>query len=322
MPRPQDLYLYYLLLRYPGSYLVFLNSIDSVRRLQPLLTNLSVQSFPLHGEMDQRSRLRSLDGFKKTISPGASKTSVLLATDVAARGLDVPLVSHVVHFHLPRSADSYIHRSGRTARAGQSGLSLVLLAPSEKSRWMSLRKQLAPTPGGSPKEELKDLPILHSVLGRLKTRIRLAKELDEARHRSRKEKAEDDWMKKMAEEAEIALDDDDDIDPDAPQARKAAGGGGKKGKGKSKEDAAATRRLEVELADELSQDVVVRGVRRKFLTGGAAGVGSGADGASSMLRDLVEGTGHATFVGLGRSTAEQDLEAGLGKKKGKKSESA
>jgi ATP-dependent RNA helicase DDX24/MAK5 len=56
----------------------------------------------------------------------------MLATDVAARGLDIPSVSHVVHYTLPRSADVYVHRSGRTARAGQEGLALQLCAPEEK----------------------------------------------------------------------------------------------------------------------------------------------------------------------------------------------
>lgn len=56
----------------------------------------------------------------------------MLATDVAARGLDIPSVSHVVHFNLPRTADVYVHRSGRTARAGQEGLALQLISPEDK----------------------------------------------------------------------------------------------------------------------------------------------------------------------------------------------
>lgn len=69
---------------------------------------------------------RSHDRFK------SSTDGVLLATDVAARGLDIPAVSHVVHYQLPRSADTYVHRSGRTARAGTAGLALQLVAPEEK----------------------------------------------------------------------------------------------------------------------------------------------------------------------------------------------
>lgn len=66
----------------------------------------------------------------------------MLATDVAARGLDVLGVEHVVHFQLPRTADAYVHRSGRTARAGQAGLGLILLAPEEKLAQRALFKQL------------------------------------------------------------------------------------------------------------------------------------------------------------------------------------
>ncbi|CAO1637511.1 unnamed protein product [Parajaminaea phylloscopi] len=322
----KDLYLYYLLLRYPGSFLVFLNSIDSVRRLQPLLSNLGINCFGLHGEMDQRARLRSLDGFKKSFSSGGgrngkkpapqqtSSASVLLATDVAARGLDIPLVSYVVHFHLPRSADTYIHRSGRTARAGQSGLSLLLLAPGEKGRWTSLRRNMGRE--GGP--DLKDLPVTHGIVGRLKTRVRLAKELDEARHRNRKAKADDDWVKKLADEADIALDDDGDIDPDADYSVR-PGSGAKSGKAAAAQQG-AIRGLEKQLAHELSQDLVARGVKRKFITQGA-GFG-GATLGGDLLRDLVSGTGHGTFLGLPQTQANTDLEAAGAKGGAKKTKVA
>ena len=72
----------------------------------------------------------------------ATKTSVLLATDVAARGLDVPSVDHVVHYQLPRTADTYVHRSGRTGRAGKDGLALQLVSPEEKGLQRELFKSL------------------------------------------------------------------------------------------------------------------------------------------------------------------------------------
>lgn len=58
--------------------------------------------------------------------------SVLLATDIAARGLDIPAVDHVIHFQIPRSADTYIHRNGRTARAMRKGFSMLMVAPDER----------------------------------------------------------------------------------------------------------------------------------------------------------------------------------------------
>jgi superfamily II DNA/RNA helicase len=66
------------------------------------------------------------DSFKST------PNSVLLATDIAARGLDIPAVDHVVHFQIPRSADTYIHRSGRTARAMNKGFSMLVIGPDER----------------------------------------------------------------------------------------------------------------------------------------------------------------------------------------------
>lgn len=61
-----------------------------------------------------------------------TQNSVLLATDIAARGLDIPTVDHVIHFQIPRSADTYIHRNGRTARAMQKGFSMLMVAPDER----------------------------------------------------------------------------------------------------------------------------------------------------------------------------------------------
>lgn len=72
----------------------------------------------------------------------SSKNGVLIATDVAARGLDIPLVEHVVHFNLPRTADAYIHRSGRTARAQKPGFALLLCSAEEKATQRALMKSL------------------------------------------------------------------------------------------------------------------------------------------------------------------------------------
>ena len=88
--------------------------------------------------MQQKARLKALDRFTNS----TSSTSVLLCTDVAARGLDIASVHHVVHYQLPRTADTYVHRSGRTARAGREGVSLQLVSPEEKSLQRELFKSL------------------------------------------------------------------------------------------------------------------------------------------------------------------------------------
>lgn len=68
--------------------------------------------------------------------------SVLLATDIAARGLDIPAVDHVIHFQIPRSADTYIHRNGRTARAMRKGFSMLMCAPDERKLVKALLKNM------------------------------------------------------------------------------------------------------------------------------------------------------------------------------------
>jgi ATP-dependent RNA helicase DDX47/RRP3 len=86
-----------------------------------MLRNLGFTAIPLHGQMSQTKRLGSLNKFK-------SKTrSILIATDVASRGLDIPHVDVVINFDIPTHSKDYIHRVGRTARAGRSGKSITLV---------------------------------------------------------------------------------------------------------------------------------------------------------------------------------------------------
>lgn len=79
----------------------------------------------LHGDMDQRARMAALDRFK------TGDVELLVASDVAARGLDIPDVSHVVNYDVPIHAEDYVHRIGRTGRAGKTGVSITLVAPSD-----------------------------------------------------------------------------------------------------------------------------------------------------------------------------------------------
>lgn len=123
--KEKDLYLYYIVTQFPGRILVFVNAIDGIRRLVPILNLLNVPCYGLHAEMQQRQRLKNLDRFKD------QKHAVLIASDVAARGLDIPSIQHVIHYQLPRTADLYVHRSGRTARALSNGISVMLCSPEE-----------------------------------------------------------------------------------------------------------------------------------------------------------------------------------------------
>ena len=96
-----------------------------------LANELVVRGIPaeaIHGDLDQNARERVLGRFRK------NQLKVLVATDVAARGLDIDDISHVFNYHLPDDAEVYIHRIGRTGRAGKTGIAITLLSPREKRR--------------------------------------------------------------------------------------------------------------------------------------------------------------------------------------------
>jgi superfamily II DNA/RNA helicase len=87
--------------------------------------------------MSQRDRNRTLQGLRQ------GRTRVLVATDVAARGLDVPGISHVINFDLPRQAEDYVHRIGRTGRAGREGIAISLAAHFEKRQIRDIERYTA-----------------------------------------------------------------------------------------------------------------------------------------------------------------------------------
>ncbi|ERT00251.1 hypothetical protein HMPREF1624_03622 [Sporothrix schenckii ATCC 58251] len=125
----KDLYLYGLLLLLGKKRtIIFTNSIDAVRRVTPLLQKLELPAVALHSTMAQQARLRALERFKASTH---ARGSILVATDVAARGLDIPGVDAVIHYNVPRTADFYVHRSGRTARANTAGVSILMCGPKE-----------------------------------------------------------------------------------------------------------------------------------------------------------------------------------------------
>ncbi|RIB07816.1 P-loop containing nucleoside triphosphate hydrolase protein [Gigaspora rosea] len=84
--------MYYFITQYPSRTLVFVNSIDAIRQLIPIMRLLNIEVFGLYAQMQQRQRLKNLDRFKQNLN------AVMVASDVAARGLDIPLVEHMIHY--------------------------------------------------------------------------------------------------------------------------------------------------------------------------------------------------------------------------------
>jgi ATP-dependent RNA helicase DeaD len=110
----------------PDSAIVFVNTRRDADMVSEQLNGLGYLAQAIHGEITQAQRERSLDRFR------SGRTQVLVATDVAARGLDIPDVSHVINYDLPLDAESYVHRIGRTGRAGRSGEAITLVTPRER----------------------------------------------------------------------------------------------------------------------------------------------------------------------------------------------
>lgn len=106
--------------------LVFGETKYGVQRLAESLTKSGIPAEAIHGNKSQSQRQRALNAFK------ADKVNVLVATDVAARGLDIPNVSHVINFDQPNTYDDYVHRIGRTGRGGKTGKALTFVSPSHR----------------------------------------------------------------------------------------------------------------------------------------------------------------------------------------------
>ncbi|CAN7944123.1 unnamed protein product [Ixodes hexagonus] len=190
----KDSRLYYFLLAHPGRTLVFCNSIDSVRRLVSVLDLLQCSPLPLHAQMQQRQRLKNLDRFR------SSPTGLLLATDVAARGLDIEGIEHVIHFQVPRTAEVYVHRSGRTARAASDGLSVMLMEPRELPVYRKICRTLG------REEDLPDFPLDFDVLKAVLDRVSLARRFEAESHKVKRQTYENSWLQRAAKEMDIDLD--------------------------------------------------------------------------------------------------------------------
>lgn len=119
----KDVYLVYILNELAGnSFMVFCSTCANTQRVALMLRNLGLTAIPLHGQMSQSKRLGALNKFK------SKNRSILIATDVASRGLDIPHVDVVLNFDIPTHSKDYIHRVGRTARAGRSGVAITFVS--------------------------------------------------------------------------------------------------------------------------------------------------------------------------------------------------
>jgi superfamily II DNA/RNA helicase len=124
--------------------LVFCNRKSEVDIVAKSLKKHGFDAAAIHGDLDQSQRTKTLEGFRR------GELKLLVASDVAARGLDLPDVSHVFNYDVPHHADDYVHRIGRTGRAGRSGDSITLVTPADGRNLDKVIRLIGKTP-----EELK-----------------------------------------------------------------------------------------------------------------------------------------------------------------------
>jgi ATP-dependent RNA helicase DeaD len=137
----------------PNKAIIFCRMKSEVDRITTMLVSQGYAAKGLHGDMEQRQREETIRAFKKDLE-------ILVATDVAARGLDVNDVTHVFNYHIPFDSESYVHRIGRTGRAGKEGLAISLVTPAEFRSLLKIQKSV-----GS-KLIAKEIPSIHEVKGK------------------------------------------------------------------------------------------------------------------------------------------------------------
>jgi superfamily II DNA/RNA helicase len=133
--------------------IIFCNRKREVAQLHRSLVRHGFNAAALHGDLDQSARTAALDSFRN------GSVALLIASDVAARGLDIPDVSHIFNFDVPHHADDYVHRIGRTGRAGKTGVAITIVAPADSRSVADIEKLIgqsipwadAPA-GGGPAE--------------------------------------------------------------------------------------------------------------------------------------------------------------------------
>lgn len=121
-----------------GSVIIFVKTKYGTEKLAKRLSQHNYCADAMHGDLRQSRRDRVIQGFRD------KKYQVLVATDIAARGLDVPHIETVINYDLPQCPEDFIHRIGRTARAGSSGQAISFITPADREKWSAIHKLMNP----------------------------------------------------------------------------------------------------------------------------------------------------------------------------------
>ena len=192
----KDYYLYFILRKNINSkIIVFTNSISHTKKLYSIFSYFNeFVCCCLHSRMMQNVRMKNLEKFTD------SKSAVLFCTDIGARGLDIPKVDLVIHYHIPTRTDIFVHRSGRTARANQSGKVSSLISGKEMGLYRRTMIDL-----NFKQFSMTTLPV--GQLEKIKSLFEYARELERDNYKYVKENREKMWYKNAAKQCDMIYDD-------------------------------------------------------------------------------------------------------------------
>ena len=125
-----------------GSIIVFVKTKYGTEKMAKKLRAINHRADAIHGDLRQNQRDKAITNFRN------KETRIMIATDIAARGLDIPHLEHVINYDLPQCPEDYIHRIGRTGRNGAEGEAVNLLTPADNKKWRAIQKLL--NPGAKP----------------------------------------------------------------------------------------------------------------------------------------------------------------------------
>jgi len=193
----KDYYLYHLLKEHENrSIIVFTNSISHTKKLYNVFSMFDFKLSVLHSKMQQSQRMKNLERFI------SRENNILFSTDVGARGLDIPSIDIVIHYHIPKTTENFIHRSGRTARALRDGKSLSLISEMELNLYKKIIKDIKIN-----EFAMKTLNLMH--LERYKSLFEYAKSIEREEHIIKKDKREKQWFEKSANQCDLIFDDEE-----------------------------------------------------------------------------------------------------------------
>eukprot|EP00998_Keelungia_sp_KM082_P001028 NODE_111_length_2627_cov_56.035600_g107_i0.p1 GENE.NODE_111_length_2627_cov_56.035600_g107_i0~~NODE_111_length_2627_cov_56.035600_g107_i0.p1 ORF type:complete len:809 (+),score=251.06 NODE_111_length_2627_cov_56.035600_g107_i0:332-2428(+) len=194
LDKDKDMYVYLFCATRPGRTVVFVNSIHCAKRLASLLKVLQLPAFALHASMQQRQRLKNLDRLKN------QENCIIVATDVLGRGIDVTDIKHVIHYQFPRTTDTYVHRTGRTARASKEGYCLSMISPGDREAYKKVCFSLGLRTGLPPHQ------LSATQITVVRPRVAAAQELESMVHAHDATASKDKWAEDTAELLGVGLD--------------------------------------------------------------------------------------------------------------------